>query len=85
MIAWILRLVRYLKGGDCVTELRPTLTTTKAGQLLEVTHETVRRYWEQGWIEGYLMTPGKHGRLRLYLDSVEAFDRKRKSGAVISQ
>jgi hypothetical protein len=66
-------------------DTRPTLTTGQAGRLLAVTHETVRRYWELGLLEGYLMAPGKHGRLRVYRDSVEAFDRQRKGGPVTVQ
>lgn len=62
---------------------RPTLSTTEAGDLLGVTQDTIKRYWLKGLIEGYLTIPEKHGRLRLYRDSIEAFDRKRKSSPVL--
>lgn len=62
-----------------MTNARPTLTTTQAGRLLDCTEDTVRVYWRKGLIEGYRTIPGPHGRLRLYRDSVEEFDRKRKS------
>lgn len=64
-------------------ECRPTLSTTQAGLILGVKHETVRAYWERGLIEGYLTIPDKHGRLRLYRDSVEEYDRKRKSSPAV--
>lgn len=60
-------------------EARPTISTTEAGRMLDVTHDTIRAWWKRGLIEGYLSTPGPHGRLRLYRDSVEAYDRQRKS------
>lgn len=61
------------------SDSRPTLTTTEAGRLLCVAHETIRRYWEAGLIDGYLTRPGKHGRLRVYRDSVVAFQRQRQN------
>jgi predicted site-specific integrase-resolvase len=64
---------------------RPTLSTTQAGLILGVKHETVKQYWQRGLIEGYLTIPGKHGRLRLYRDSVEEYDRKRKSSPSLSR
>lgn len=75
-----LRLVQIVhkKGGDEV-ESRPTLSTTEAGKLLGVTDETVKRWWKLGLIEGYKTNPFPHGRLRLYQDSVEEYDRQRKS------
>lgn len=57
---------------------RPTLTTTQAGRRLGVAHETVRRYWDAGLLSGYLSRPGKHGRLRVYVDSVEVLERNRQ-------
>jgi len=58
---------------------RPTISTFEAGRLLSVSHDTVRNYWHRGLIEGYVSTSMKGGRLRLYRDSVEEFDRQRKS------
>ncbi len=62
-----------------MVENRPTIGSSEAGRMLGVTHETVRAYWERGLIDGYLTIPAKHGRLRLYRDSVEEYDRQRKS------
>jgi len=62
-----------------VTEERPTISPAEAGRMLGVSHETAKTYWRKGFIEGYLMTPGPHGRLRIYRDSVETFDKMRKS------
>jgi predicted site-specific integrase-resolvase len=58
---------------------RPTLSTTEAGQRLHVSHETVRRYYDAGLLEGYLTRPNKGGRLRVYVDSVEELLQARKS------
>jgi predicted site-specific integrase-resolvase len=57
------------------------MTTTEAGRYLGVTQDTVRNYWERGLIEGYLTIPVKHGRLKVYRESVEEFDRQRKNQA----
>lgn len=59
-------------------ESRPTLSTTQAGRRLGVSHETIRRYWAAGLLAGYLSRPGKHGRLRVYSDSVEVLEEKRQ-------
>jgi predicted site-specific integrase-resolvase len=58
---------------------RPTISTTEAGRMLGVKHETIRAYWERGLIEGYLTIPDKHGRLRLYRESVEKYARQREN------
>ena len=55
------------------------MTTVQAGDYLDCDHQTVVRLWTLGHIEGYKTSPGKHGRLRLYRDSVEEYDRQRKS------
>lgn len=52
-------------------ESRPTITTSEAGRRLGVARLTIRRYWHAGYLAGYLTRPGKHGRLRVYVDSVE--------------
>lgn len=58
---------------------RPTVSTFEAAQMLDVSHDTIKNYWKRGFITGYLTLPTKGGRLRLYRDSVEEFDRQRKS------
>jgi excisionase family DNA binding protein len=58
---------------------RPVYTTGQAATALGLSIDTIKRLWERGLIEGYLTSPIKGGRLRLYRDSVEEFDRQRKS------
>lgn len=60
-------------------EDRPTVSPKEAGKMLGVSHDTVKNYWKRGWIEGYQTFPGLRGRVRLYRDSIEAFDKMRKS------
>jgi excisionase family DNA binding protein len=58
---------------------RPTITPREAATYLEISEDTVVRWFIMGAIEGYRKTPSARGRIRLYRDSVEHFDRQRKS------
>jgi excisionase family DNA binding protein len=51
----------------------------EAAAYLEISEDTVVRWFSLGTIEGFRKTPSARGRIRLYRDSVEAFDRQRKS------
>ena len=64
-----------------MTEDRPTMSATDAAALLGISKPTLLRLWTQGLVEGYQLTPYRNGRIRLYRDSVELFDRQRKSQA----
>jgi excisionase family DNA binding protein len=68
-----------VKGRDCVQLNRPTITPREAATYLEISEDTVVRWFIMGAIEGYRKTPSARGRIRLYRDSVEQFDRQRKS------
>ena len=61
---------------------RPTISPKEAAALLEISEDTVVRWYVLGTIEGYRKTPSARERIRLYRDSVEAFDRQRKSQAL---
>ena len=58
---------------------RPTISSTEAAKILGVTDDTIRAWFDRGLIEGYKTSPLRRGRLRLYRDAVEEFDRQRKS------
>ena len=58
---------------------RPTITPREAATYLEISEDTVVRWFIMGAIERYRKTPSARGRIRLYRDSVEQFDRQRKS------
>jgi len=60
---------------------RPTIPPREAAAYLEISEDTVVRWFIMGAIEGYRKTPSARGRIRLYRDSVEQFDRQRKSQA----
>lgn len=62
-----------------VSEQRASVSPVEAADLLNVTHETIRSYWRRGLIEGYRTSPAKGAHLKLYRDSIEEFDRKRRS------
>jgi excisionase family DNA binding protein len=64
-----------------VAEDRPTISAQEAATLLGVSKPTLLRLWAQGFLEGYRLTPYRNGQIRLYRDSVEQFDRQRKSQA----
>ena len=66
------------KGGGMQHD-RPTMSPKEAAALLALSEDTVVRWFSLGTIEGYRKTPSARGRIRLYRDSVEAFDRQRKS------
>ena len=70
------------KEGD-VREDRPTMSVQEAAAALGISKPTLLRLWTQGLLEGYRVTPYRNGRVRLYRDSVEQFDRQRKSQAAI--
>ena len=58
---------------------RATITPKEAAAYLEISEDTVVRWFTLGAIAGYRKTPSARGRIRLYRDSVEQFDRQRKS------
>ena len=58
---------------------RPTVSPKEAAAQLALSEDTVVRWYVLGAIEGFRKTPSARGRIRLYCDSVEAFDRQRKS------
>ncbi len=62
-----------------MTNDRPTMSTREAAAYLGVSRPTLLRLWSQGLLEGYRVTPYQNGRVRLYRDSVEEFDRQRKN------
>jgi excisionase family DNA binding protein len=62
-----------------VQQDRLTMSPKEAAAYLEISEDTVVRWFSLGTIEGYRKTPSARGRMRLYRDSVEAFDRQRKS------
>jgi excisionase family DNA binding protein len=61
-----------------VNQDRQTLTAQEAAEQLNISHETVRKYFRRGIIEGVLSHPGRYSRLRLYKDSVDAYEERRK-------
>jgi hypothetical protein len=61
-----------------VNEARRTITPREVAYL-EISEDIVVRWFVLGAIEGYRKTPSARGRIRLYRDSVEQFDRQRKS------
>jgi excisionase family DNA binding protein len=60
-------------------ENRPTMSVVEAAERLGISKPTLLRLWAQGLIAGYRVTPYRNGRVRLYRDSVEMFDRQRKN------
>lgn len=60
-------------------ENRPLMSATEVAEYLGVSHDTVNRLFARGEIDGYKQTLRRNGRLRLYRDSVEMYDRQRKS------
>lgn len=62
-------------------EGRPTISAGEAATFLGISKPTLLRLWAQGFLEGYRLTPYRNGQVRLYRDSVELFDRQRKSQA----
>lgn len=64
-----------------MSEDRPTISAQEAAIFLGVSKPTLLRLWAQGFLEGYRATPYRNGQIRLYRDTVEQFDRQRKSQA----
>lgn len=62
-------------------EDRPTMSVNEAAERIGISKPTLLRLWAQGLLEGYRVTPYRNGRVRLYRDSVEVFDRQRKNQA----
>lgn len=56
---------------------RDLLTTFQAAELLQVSHDTVKKLYGQGVLEGFKTSP--RGHIRLYRDAVEEYIRQRKS------
>ncbi|MFV9504023.1 MAG: excisionase family DNA-binding protein [Oscillochloridaceae bacterium umkhey_bin13] len=57
------------------------MSTHEAAEYLGVSKPTILRLWAQGLIQGYRLTNSPTSRVRLYRETVEAFDRKRKHQA----
>lgn len=57
------------------------MSTHEAAEYLGVSKPTILRLWTQGFVQGYRLTTSPTSRIRLYRDSVEEFDRKRKHQA----
>jgi excisionase family DNA binding protein len=55
------------------------MSAQEAAEYLGISRPTLLRLWSQGFLEGYRVTPYQNGRVRLYRDSVEKFDRQRKN------
>lgn len=64
-----------------MTKDRPYCSTGEAAKMLDLSVDTVVRLWERGELEGYRVTPRKGAHLRIYRDSVEQLDRRRKEPA----
>lgn len=62
-------------------EDRPTMSVGEAAERLGMSKPTLLRLWAQGLLAGYRVTPYRNGRVRLYRDAVELFDRQRKNQA----
>ena len=62
-----------------MTDKRPTFSSKEAADFLEVSDQTIFRLFAAGTLEGYRVTMKRNGRIRLYRDSVEEYDRQRKS------
>jgi len=62
-----------------MAEDRPMMSAMEVAEYLGISHDTVNRLFAKGEIEGYKQTLRRNGRLRLYRESVEEFDRQRKS------
>lgn len=60
-------------------EDRPTMSAQEAADYLRLSKPTVLKLWAQRLIKGYRALQAVNGRVRLYRDSVEEFDRQRKS------
>jgi len=67
------------EGGRFVTYDRPTLSAREAAAYLGISRPTLLRLRSQGLLAGYRATPYQNGRVRLYRDSVEEFDRQHKN------
>ena len=57
------------------------MSVNEAVDRIGISKPTLLRLWAQGLLEGYRVTPYRNGRVRLYRDSVEVFDRQRKNQA----
>jgi len=68
-----------VQRGGHVQQDRLSMSPKEAAAYLEISEDTVVRWFTLGTIEGYRKTPSARGRIRLYRDSVEAFGRQRKS------
>lgn len=55
---------------------RPTASTQQVAEALGITVMTVTRLCKQGLLESYRVTPAPRSRIRVYIDSVEAFAKK---------
>lgn len=61
---------------------RETIGTSAAGRRLGVSHDTIRNYWQAGKLQGFRMNGLPRGRLMIYVDSLDEFDRQRREGGV---
>ena len=55
---------------------RRTTSTIEAARALGVSLMTVTRLCKQGFLESYHITPAPRSRIRIYIDSVQAFAKK---------
>lgn len=62
-----------------MTDPKPTMSTTEAGELLGLCAKTVAALWRSGDLQGYA-TPTRHARrvhkIRIYTDSVADYQQK---------
>ena len=74
-------IISYASEEGDLQENRPTMSVQEAADYLGISKPTLLRLWTQGLIEGYRVTPYRNGRVLLYRDTVELFDRQRKNQA----
>ena len=64
---------------------RPTASTEQVAEALNITLMTVTRLCKQGLLESYRLTPAPKSRIRIYVDSVEAFAKKQRRKITITK
>ena len=77
-------IISYASEEGDLQKNRPTMSVQEAADYLGISKPTLLRLWTQGLIEGYRVTPYRNGRVLLYRDTVELFDRQRKNQAAKS-
>jgi excisionase family DNA binding protein len=56
-----------------------TISIKEAAQRLGVDEDTVRNWMKRGWLKGFKLSPGRTSRVRVYVESIEEFERNRPS------